>query len=88
MDITAGKAMEALSIQDIMVDKDVREELKYLLSLLPKEQRQILVLRFYYDMSFKDIADTLGISINTALGRARYAIMNIRKWAKQKSMLF
>ena len=88
VDITAGKAMEALSIQDIMVDTDIREELKYLLSLLPKEQRQILVLRFYYDMSFKDIADTLGISINTALGRARYAIMNIRKWAKQKSMLF
>ena len=39
VDITAGKVMEALSIQDIMVDKDVREELKYLLSLLPKEQR-------------------------------------------------
>ena len=46
VDITAGKAMEALSIQDIMVDTDIREELKYLLSLLPKEQRQILVLRF------------------------------------------
>jgi len=63
-------------------------ELKYLLTLLPAEQREVVFLRYYNDMSFKEIAEHLGISINTALGRMRYAILNIRKMAHQKSILF
>lgn len=87
IDFTAKVAMDAASSYDMMIDKDRREELRLLLSLLPKEQRQIVILRYYYDMSFKQIAEILNISINTALGRARYAMINIRKKAKERELL-
>lgn len=87
IDLTAKRAMDVATSYDMMVDSDRREELRLLISLLPKEQQHIIVLRFYYDMSFKQIANTLGISINTALGRARYALINIRKRAKDKELL-
>ncbi len=87
IDFTAKDAMNTASSYDMMVDKDRREELRLLLSLLPKEQRQIVILRYYYDMSFKQIAEILNISINTALGRARYAMINIRKKAKERELL-
>lgn len=57
--------------------KDIRRMIQF----LPEYQREIVIMRFYQNMSFKDIAETLGISINTALGRVRYAVMNMRKMA-------
>ncbi|MFC2270648.1 MAG: sigma factor-like helix-turn-helix DNA-binding protein, partial [Porphyromonas endodontalis] len=50
-----------------------------------KEQRDVLILRYHKDMSFKEIADYTGVSINTALGRMRYALMNLRKMAPRQS---
>lgn len=76
------------NIQNSIIEQDQMRELKYLLTLLPAEQREVVFLRYYNDMSFKEIAEHLGISINTALGRMRYAILNIRKMAHQKSILF
>lgn len=63
-------------------DEQVLENVKHLMNGLPENQREIMFMRFYQDMSFKEIADTKGVSINTALGRARYAILNMRKMAK------
>lgn len=76
------------TIQDNIIEKDQLEELNYLISLLPQGQKEIINLRFYQNMSFKEIAETLNISINTALGRIRYAILNLRKLAQQKAMLY
>jgi RNA polymerase sigma-70 factor (ECF subfamily) len=52
-----------------------------LMMVLPDEQREIVIMRLYLDMSFKEIAEKLDISINTALGRMRYALLNLRKYA-------
>jgi RNA polymerase sigma-70 factor (ECF subfamily) len=54
-------------------------EIKNLIKRLPEEQREVLIMRHWGDMSFKEIADKTGVSINTALGRMRYALMNLRK---------
>ena len=54
---------------------------------LPEEQRRVLIMRHYADMSFKEIADKTGVSINTALGRMRYALINMRKLAKENSIV-
>jgi RNA polymerase sigma-70 factor (ECF subfamily) len=61
------------------VNKQVLADAKKLLTQLPDEQREIVMMRLYYDMSFKEISETLDISINTALGRMRYALINLRK---------
>ena len=67
---------EELSYQQVL--GDIRRMIKY----LPENQREIVIMRFYKNMSFKEIADQLGIGINTALGRVRYAVLNMRKLAE------
>lgn len=70
------------SIEDDIVKEQVFVDLLRLLEHLPESQKQVLKMRFFEDLSFKEIADTTGVSINTALGRMRYAIMNMRKMAE------
>ena len=53
---------------------------------LPPTQREVVFMRFFQDLSFKDIAEATGVSINTALGRMRYAIMNLRRMAREHSI--
>ena len=72
------------TIEDVMVDSAIRDDIRHLIRALPKEQRQVLVMRYYGNMTFKDIAERTGVSINTALGRMRYAIMNLRRIAAEK----
>lgn len=72
------------SIQDKMMKEQVFKDLRKLINHLPIEQREVLVMRHYLDMSFKEIADTTDVSINTALGRMRYALINLRKLIQQK----
>ncbi|MBP5346157.1 MAG: sigma-70 family RNA polymerase sigma factor [Bacteroidales bacterium] len=67
---------EDLSYQQVLVD--IRRMIKY----LPQNQQEIVIMRYYKNMSFKDIADHLGVGINTALGRVRYAVLNMRKLAE------
>lgn len=67
---------EEMSYQQVL--GDIRRMIKY----LPENQREIVIMRFYKNMSFKEIADKLGIGINTALGRVRYAVLNMRKLAE------
>lgn len=58
------------------------------MSCLPPSQSEVVRMRFYENMSFKEIADKLGISINTALGRMRYAVINMRSMAQERNMSF
>jgi len=70
---------EAESTEDDMVRAQVFKELKVLIEYLSDEQREVLEMRYYAGMTFKEISDECDISINTALGRMRYALMNLRK---------
>ena len=75
------------SIEAQMIDKQTLEEVQGLIGLLPQGQRDVVLMRFYQDLSFKEIADITGVSINTALGRMRYAIINLRKLAHENKIL-
>lgn len=67
------------SFETIQLMKDNRSRLRDYIKELPVEQKQVLIMRHYLDMSFQEIADRTGVSINTALGRMRYALINLRK---------
>mgnify|MGYP001262989396 FL=1 len=61
------------------MEVEQHEQLRKMVQELPEEQRQVLVMRHYEELSFKEIAEKTGVSINTALGRMRYALINLRK---------
>lgn len=69
----------APNIESQIITSQVEEDLKKLIHELPKDQREVLEMRIYQDLSFKEISEITGVSINTALGRMRYALMNLRK---------
>lgn len=75
------------TIEDKMVKEQILSDVKKLVEYLPANQREVLLLRYYQDLSFKEIADITGVSINTALGRMRYAILNMRRMAEEKNMI-
>lgn len=75
------------TIEDQMVNVQILSEVKELVKELPEDQQQVIYMRHYMDMSFKEIADQTGVSINTALGRMRYALINLRKLIKQKNLV-
>jgi RNA polymerase sigma-70 factor (ECF subfamily) len=75
------------TIEDIIVNKQQMDEVKFLLSLLPDPQREVLTMRYYRNMSFKEIAEVTNVSINTALGRMRYGILNLRRLAVEYSII-
>lgn len=70
---------DALTVENKMIVDQVEVDLKRLIEELPADQKEVLVMRMYQDMSFKEISELTGVSINTALGRMRYALMNLRK---------
>ena len=70
---------DSLTIESKMIFDQVEVDLKKLIQELPDDQKEVLVMRMYQDMSFKEISEITGVSINTALGRMRYALMNLRK---------
>ena len=74
------------TIENRMVNEQVLRDVRMLVDELPDCQREVVFMRYYQDMSFKDIADITGVSINTALGRMRYAIMNMRRIAAEKNV--
>ena len=75
------------SAEEKIVTKQIHEDVKNLINILPPEQKEVLYMRFYADMSFKQISEELDISINTALGRMRYALINLRKFIKEKDIV-
>ena len=69
----------SVTIENQMINDQVELDLKKLIEELPADQKEVLMMRIYQDLSFKEISELTGVSINTALGRMRYAILNIRK---------
>lgn len=73
------------SVESIQIRQETHEQLREMIQRLPEVQRQVLIMRHYEDMSFQEIADATGVSINTALGRMRYALINLRKQFSQRT---
>lgn len=76
------------SAEDQMIREQSHRDLKKMIHLLPSEQKEVLIMRHYGDLSFKEIADVTNVSINTALGRMRYALNNLRKMMETKELSF
>lgn len=76
-----------MNVEDVIVEEQIHSDLRKIVDLLPDEQREVVKMRHYMGMSFKDIADSTGVSINTALGRMRYALINLRKMIKENDII-
>ncbi|MBE6318886.1 MAG: sigma-70 family RNA polymerase sigma factor [Bacteroidales bacterium] len=74
------------NIEDVMVVNQIHKDIKRIIKALPESQREVLIMRYYRNMSFKEIADATQVSINTALGRMRYAILNMRRIAEEHNI--
>lgn len=77
----------SLNIEGQIISEQVESDLAKLLDELPADQKEVLVMRMYQDLSFKEIADLTGVSINTALGRMRYALLNLRKIIEKNQII-
>lgn len=86
-DILNRRELAEETIEDAIIDLQIEDDLRRLIDELPDTQREVLNMRFYRDLSFKEIAELTGVSINTALGRMRYAILNLRRMAKEKNLI-
>ena len=75
------------TVEDRMVDEQIEADVRRLIDCLPEEQREVVVMRYYAGMSFQEIADQTEVSINTALGRMRYALINLRKMIKENDIV-
>lgn len=75
------------NIENQMISEQVELDLTRLIDELPEDQKEVLMMRIYQDMSFKEISDLTGVSINTALGRMRYALMNLRKIIEKNQII-
>lgn len=75
-----------VSKEDMMANKQVLNDVRNLMEYLPEPQREVVMMRFYQNYSFKEIAEITGVSINTSLGRMRYALINMRRLARENNM--
>ncbi len=74
------------TVEDEIVGEQIADDVRHMVELLPEEQRTVVMMRYYSGLSFKKIAEHTGVSINTALGRMRYALINLRKMIKEKNL--
>ena len=86
IDLFNNSAYSEGTIESRMVNTQVLKDVRRLVNSLPDNQREVIYMRFYQSLSFKDIAAITGVSINTALGRVRYAVMNLRRMAEEKNI--
>ncbi len=75
------------TVEDRMVSEQIEQDIRSLVELLPAEQREVVMLRYFSGLSFKEIAEQTNVSINTALGRMRYALINLRKMIHEKNLI-
>lgn len=75
------------TIENSIVSQQILDDVRRLMNSLPDEQREVVQMRFYQDLSFKEIAELTGVSINTSLGRMRYAILNLRRMAEKNGVV-
>lgn len=87
IDILNRKELCEATIEDVMISDQITADVKYLIQELPDLQREVLTMRYYQNLSFKEIAEATNVSINTALGRMRYAILNLRRIAAEKDII-
>ncbi len=80
------KEYSEINIEDVMVSEQIYADVRRIVAELPDNQREVLEMRFYRDMSFKEIAEATQVSINTALGRMRYAILNLRRMVRDNNI--
>lgn len=85
-DLFNSKRLADDNVEDVMVRRQVLRDVRRLIGELPEDQREVVIMRHYAGMSFKEIADMTGVSINTALGRMRYALINMRKTMTEKNI--
>jgi RNA polymerase sigma factor (sigma-70 family) len=78
-DLFNSRSFAEDSVEDNMIKQQIHKDIRKMISSLPDDQREVVILRHYSGLSFKEIADITGVSINTALGRMRYALINMRK---------
>lgn len=76
------------SIEESMIETQIHADLSLLIEELPDSQKEVLRMRLFQEMSFKEIGEQTGVSINTALGRMRYAVINLRKMIEERNLIF
>lgn len=79
----SGNEILDSNVENRYVNDQIMVDVKNMMNMLPPTQREVVFMRFYQDLSFKEIAETTGVSINTSLGRMRYAILNLRRMSKE-----
>ena len=77
----------SLNAENKIIQEQIYDDVRELINELPEEQKEVLVMRLYKDMSFKEISENTGVSINTALGRMRYALINMRKLIEKHNII-
>ena len=85
-DLFNSKAFAEDNVEDDLIKRQIHKDVRNMISNLPDDQREVVILRHYADLSFKEIADITGVSINTALGRMRYALINMRRLMEEKKI--
>jgi RNA polymerase sigma-70 factor (ECF subfamily) len=85
-DLFNSKQFAEENIEDNIVKRQIHQDIRKMISHLPDDQREVVILRHYAGLSFKEIADITQVSINTALGRMRYALINMRKLMEEKKI--
>lgn len=78
---------DSLNAEKQIIQEQIFDDVRELINELPEEQKEVLIMRMYKDMSFKEISDNTGVSINTALGRMRYALINLRKLIEKHKII-
>lgn len=86
-DILNTRKFADTTVEDKMVSQQIENDLRRLVDKLPEEQREVVMMRYFGDLSFKEIAEQTNVSINTALGRMRYALINLRKMIKENQLI-
>ena len=87
-DIISSLSETEMNVEFQLIENQIHKDLLALIDELPHNQKEVLHMRLYQDMSFKDIAFNTGVSINTALGRMRYAVINLRKIIEERNLIF
>jgi len=86
VDLFNSKKLSDDNIEELIISSQIKTEIRILINKLPDDQREVVLLRHYGGLSFKEIADQTDVSINTALGRMRYALINLRKLIEEKNL--
>ena len=86
-DVLGTLRLAERTVEDEIVCEQIASDVRRMVELLPDEQREVVMMRYYSGLSFKEIAEQTGVSINTALGRMRYALINLRKMIKEKNLI-